>query len=80
MTNDKTNKIITNIIPTDIAANMKYITCPYLFQFQKKMTRKSANSTGKISEIVPGVIQNRFHFSLWGIFFKFWKNSSRFSN
>ena len=34
MTNDSTNKIITNIIPTDIAANMKYITCPYLFQLQ----------------------------------------------
>ena len=74
MTNDNTNKMITKIIPTDIAANIKYITWPYLDQFQKTVSKISHYRS--IFAIVPGIIQNRFHFSLFWDFFelKFFSN------
>ena len=67
MTNDNTNKMITKIIPTDIAANIKYITWPYLDQFQKTVSKISHYRS--IFAIVPGIIQNRFHFSLFWDYF-----------
>ena len=78
MTKDNTNKMMTKIIPTDIAAKMKYITCPYLDRFQNFLKdNKIFKIFGLFSKIFPRIIQNRFHFSLcrmgFSLFFYFQK-------
>jgi len=75
---------MTKIIPTDIAAKMKYITCPYLDRFQNFLKdNKIFKIFGLFSKIFPRIIQNRFHFSLcrmgFSLFFLFSKTQKNFN-